>query len=127
MYLIYNTVSISVVQRRREIGILRALGATRGQIMGLFLAETAALALLASFLGVWLGIGFAKLSIGAVAQTVSSLYGRSQVTELELLAASACSGTSASGSLQASLPPSSPHGQAPMFRRSPRYAPYRMP
>ncbi len=33
MYLIYNTVSISVVQRRKEIGILRALGATRGQIM----------------------------------------------------------------------------------------------
>jgi putative ABC transport system permease protein len=82
MYLIYNTVSISVVQRRKEIGILRALGATQGQIMRLFLAETAALALLASFLGVWLGIGFAKLSISAVAQSVSSLYGRSQVTDL---------------------------------------------
>jgi putative ABC transport system permease protein len=82
MYLIYNTVSISVVQRRKEIGILRALGATQGQIMRLFLAETAALALLASFLGVWLGIGFAKLSISAVAQSVSSLYGRSHVTDL---------------------------------------------
>jgi putative ABC transport system permease protein len=43
-----------------------------------------ALALLASFLGVWLGIGFAKLSISTVAQTISSFYGRSQVTELEL-------------------------------------------
>ena len=84
MYLIYNTVSIAVVQRRKEIGILRALGATQGQIMRLFLAETVALALLASFLGVWLGIGLAKLSISTVAQTVSSFYGRSQVTELEL-------------------------------------------
>lgn len=83
MYLIYNTVSISVVQRRREIGILRALGATQGQIIRLFLAETMALSLLASFLGIGLGLFFAKLSISAVAQTVSSLYGRTQVTDLE--------------------------------------------
>jgi putative ABC transport system permease protein len=83
MYLIYNTVSISIVQRRREIGILRALGTTRSQIIGLFLAETVAIALLASLLGVYLGLLFAKLSISAVAQTVSSLYARSSVTELE--------------------------------------------
>ncbi len=82
MYLIYNAVSISVVQRRGEIGILRALGATRGQILRLFLAETAVIALLASVVGVGLGIGLAKLSIGAVVQAASSLYGRSQVTEL---------------------------------------------
>ena len=82
MYLIYNTVSISVVQRRREIGILRALGATQGQIIRLFLAETVVLSLLASILGVGLGLFFAKLSISAVAQTVSSMYGRSQVTDL---------------------------------------------
>jgi len=82
MYLIYNTVSISVVQRRREIGILRALGATRGQIITLFLAETVALSLLSSILGVGLGLVLAKLSINAVAQTVSSMYGRAQVTDL---------------------------------------------
>jgi putative ABC transport system permease protein len=84
MYLIYNTVSISVVQRRREIGILRALGATQGQIIRLFLAETIALSLLASLLGVGLGLFFAKLSISAVAQTVSSMYGRAQVSELDV-------------------------------------------
>jgi putative ABC transport system permease protein len=84
MYLIYNTVSISVVQRRREIGILRALGATQGQIIRLFLAETIALSLLASLLGVGLGLIFAKLSISAVAQTVSSMYGRAQVSELDV-------------------------------------------
>jgi putative ABC transport system permease protein len=84
MYLIYNTVSISVVQRKREIGILRALGATQGGIIRLFLAETVALSLFASVLGVGLGVIFAKLSINAVAQTVSSMYGRSEVTELAL-------------------------------------------
>ena len=83
MYLIYNTVSISVVQRRREIGILRALGTTQGQIIKLFLAETIALSLLASILGIGLGLFFAKLSISSVAQTVSSMYGRAQVTDLE--------------------------------------------
>ncbi|HEY6011278.1 MAG TPA: FtsX-like permease family protein, partial [Nitrospirota bacterium] len=83
MYLIYNTVSISVVQRRKEIGILRAIGATRGQIIGLFLAETVALSLFASILGIGLGLLLAKLSISAVAQTVSSMYGRTEVTELE--------------------------------------------
>jgi len=82
MYLIYNTVSISVVQRRKEIGILRALGSTQNQIIMLFLAETVALALLASVLGIGLGLFFAKLSISSVAQTVSSMYGRSQVSEL---------------------------------------------
>ena len=33
MYLIYNAISISIVRRRKEIGIMRALGATRGQVM----------------------------------------------------------------------------------------------
>jgi putative ABC transport system permease protein len=84
MYLIYNTVSISVVQRRKEIGILRALGTTRGQVIRLFLAETAAISLLASLLGVALGLILAKLSINAVAQTVSSMYGRSSATDLVL-------------------------------------------
>ncbi len=82
MYLIYNTVSISVVQRR-EIGILRALGTTQGQIIRLFLAETVVISVIASLLGVFLGLALAKLSITAVAQTVSSMYARSEVTELE--------------------------------------------
>ncbi len=38
-FLIYNTIAISVVRRRNEIGVLRALGATRGTILAGFLAE----------------------------------------------------------------------------------------
>ena len=41
MFIIYNTFAIAVTQRRSEIGILRALGATRAQIRTLFLAESA--------------------------------------------------------------------------------------
>lgn len=74
LFLIYNTVSISVITRREEIGTLRALGVTRGRILGLFLAEAAGLALI----GCTLGLGLARLlSAGAVrltATTVQSLY-----------------------------------------------------
>ncbi len=41
MFIIYNSFAIAVTQRRSEIGILRALGATRQQIRWLFLGESA--------------------------------------------------------------------------------------
>ena len=73
-YLIYNTVAISVVQRRPEIGTLRALGATRGQIFRTFLAEGALFGVVGSMLGLVLGGVLAQLSVGAVARTVDTLY-----------------------------------------------------
>ncbi len=82
MYLIYNAVSISVVQRRREIGILRALGTTRGQIIVLFLGETFIMAIVGSGLGLGAGILFARSAIGAVGQTVSELYLRTSISEI---------------------------------------------
>jgi putative ABC transport system permease protein len=51
LFLIYNTFNIAVTQRRSEIGILRALGATRGQIRGLFLIESGIAGLAGSLIG----------------------------------------------------------------------------
>lgn len=85
MYLIYNAVSISVVQRRKEIGILRALGTTQGQIIRLFLGETFVMATVASLLGIGLGIVFAKLTVGIVAQSVTEFYLKASVTKLIFL------------------------------------------
>ncbi|HET9392611.1 MAG TPA: FtsX-like permease family protein [Candidatus Rubrimentiphilum sp.] len=73
-FLIYNTVAISVVQRRAEIGTLRAVGATRVQIFGTFLLEGAIFGVLGSLLGLLIGAALAGFSVGAVASTVDTLY-----------------------------------------------------
>jgi len=56
---ITNTLVTSVVERTREIGILRAIGATRGQVLGMFLTEGAFIGLLGSVLGLALARGLA--------------------------------------------------------------------
>jgi len=74
MFLIYNTVSASVARRRREIGILRSLGVTRNEVRALFLGEAIVLGAIGAFLGLAGGLLLARLLVGAVAETISSLY-----------------------------------------------------
>jgi putative ABC transport system permease protein len=74
MYLIYNTVAISVVQRRPEIGTLRALGVKRAQILRTFLAEGALFGVAGSLIGLAIGSGLATFSVAAVSKTVDTLY-----------------------------------------------------
>jgi putative ABC transport system permease protein len=56
MFIIYNSFAIAVTHRRAEIGILRALGATRGQIQRLFFLESITAGLVGSALGAGAGI-----------------------------------------------------------------------
>ena len=70
MFIIYNSFAIAVTQRRSEIGILRALGATRGQIRTLFLGESAVAGLIGSAVGAALGLLFARSLTGVTANDV---------------------------------------------------------
>jgi len=53
---IASVLVVSVVQKRREIGILRAMGATRGQILRIFLLQGAVVGALGSLLGILLAV-----------------------------------------------------------------------
>ena len=74
VFLIYNSLSASVVRRRHDIGILRANGATRTEVMGLFLGEGAAEGLLGTLIGIAIAGPLASLLAAPVGTTISSLY-----------------------------------------------------
>jgi putative ABC transport system permease protein len=84
MFLIYNTVSASVVRRHHEIGILRSLGVTRNEIRALFLSEAVVLGAIGSLLGLIGGLLLAQVLVGTVAETISSLYVLVHVREATL-------------------------------------------
>ena len=56
MFIIYNTFSILVAQRGRELALLRAIGASRRQVLGSVLLEGVAVGLIASIVGLALGV-----------------------------------------------------------------------
>ena len=55
-FIIYNTFSIIVAQRTKEVAMLRAIGATRRQVLSSVIAESAIVGLIASIIGVGVGI-----------------------------------------------------------------------
>jgi len=78
MFIIYNSFAIAVTQRRSEIGILRALGATRAQIRTLFLVESAIAGLVGSALGCGGGLLMAGAIAGPISSMVEGIYGMAQ-------------------------------------------------
>ena len=74
MFLIYNTVSFSVVQRRPVLGILRALGMTRRELFVMILTEATYLGLFGTALGLALGVLMGRGAVQAVTQTINDLF-----------------------------------------------------
>ena len=74
MFLIYNTIAFAVAQRRREIGIYRALGMTARRVAGLFLVEAGLLGLLGGLLGGLGGVWLARILVSLVSRTITDLY-----------------------------------------------------
>ena len=78
MFIIYNSFAIAVTQRRSEIGILRALGATRQQIRALFLTESAVTGLVGSIGGLLFGLLIARGIAASIGTLLSDVYGVAQ-------------------------------------------------
>jgi len=75
MFIIYNSFATAVTERRAEIGVLRALGATRAQVRTLFLTESLVLGLLGSLLGLGVGSLIARGVASAIGALMGELYG----------------------------------------------------
>ncbi len=84
MFLIYNTMSISIIRRRTDIGTLRALGTARWQIMALFLSEALVQGIAGSLLGCGFGVFLATQAIKGVSSTVEILYTGMAVSGVEI-------------------------------------------
>lgn len=74
VFMIYNTIAFAVAQRRREIGIYRALGMTERRVAGQFLVEAGLLGLLGGLLGGLGGVWLARSLVSLVSRTISDLY-----------------------------------------------------
>ena len=81
MFIIYNSFAIAVTQRRREIGILRALGGSRQQVRHLFLTESAVMGLIGSIVGVIGGLLVARAVTASIGNVISNVYGLAQRAE----------------------------------------------
>lgn len=74
MFLIYNTTLISVVQRKKELGTLRAIGATARQATRLMTLEGSLIGSVASLFGVGLGVVLARVMVSGMRDSVASIY-----------------------------------------------------
>jgi putative ABC transport system permease protein len=73
-FLIYNTMTFSVVQRRPLFGTLRCLGVTRVEIFTLVLAEAMIVGVVGSALGIALGILAGQAAVQIVTRTINDLF-----------------------------------------------------
>ena len=82
--LVYNTIAVSVVRRRGEIGVLRALGALRSQVRVAVLAEAAFFGGLGTAIGLGLGRVLAEGAVAAMTLTVQTLYVSGEASEIHI-------------------------------------------
>ncbi len=72
-FIILNTFRTMVAERRHDIGMLRAIGASRGTILGMFLTESLLQGVLGTALGMLAGLGLANLGLSALSGLYNDL------------------------------------------------------
>lgn len=92
IFLIYTTLLVSVVHRKKEIGILRSLGVTRRQIFLIFVLEGIGIGMTGGLAGVLIGALLARGVLQLLAQTVTVLYVTIPPSPLSLPAAAFAEG-----------------------------------
>ena len=92
LFLIYNTMTFSVIQRRPLFGTLRCLGVTRREIFVLVVSEALVVGTLGAVLGLGLGIVMGRGAVQAVTQTISDLYFVVTVQAIDIPASSLVKG-----------------------------------
>ncbi|HET6921457.1 MAG TPA: ABC transporter permease, partial [Jiangellaceae bacterium] len=93
---ITNTLALSILERTREIGLLRSVGMTDRQLRWMIRSEALLLAALAVVMGLILGLGFAALTVRALADggamSVAVPYGRLAVVVMVAIVAGLAAG-----------------------------------
>lgn len=84
LFLIYNTMTFSVVQRRPLFGTLRSLGVTRREIFLLVVSEALLIGFIGAALGILLGIMMGRGAVGLVSQTINDLFFVTTVRDLPI-------------------------------------------
>lgn len=74
LFLVFNALSVTVAERRPDIGVLRSLGCTRGQVIILFSTAAAGLGLVGAAFGVPLGIVLAEATLSQFAAELESIF-----------------------------------------------------
>jgi putative ABC transport system permease protein len=74
VFLIYNTMTFSVVQRRGMFGTLRCLGLTREEIFSMVVLEATLAGIIGGILGILLGLFLGRGSVRLVTQTINDLF-----------------------------------------------------
>lgn len=115
MFLIYNTMSFSVLQRQGLIANLRIVGATRNQISQLVLGEGLVVGLAGTLLGLLLGMLLAQELVKLVTRTINDLYFVLELASIELAPISLIKALllGVGGTLVAALVPAWEAGRSP--------------
>lgn len=92
MFLVYNTVLISILRRRRDVGIFKTLGVSPPQIFAAFLGEGLVFGAIGSALGIALGYALAVSILGMIGRTINALYIESQPQAITLTPAIVAAG-----------------------------------
>ena len=74
MFLVYNTVLISILRRRKDVGILKTLGVSPRQVFVAFIVEGLLFGAIGSAAGIVLGDGLAYAILRSISRTVNELY-----------------------------------------------------